>query len=67
MTIEANKKAANIDYNHLIVDGSKLFLAGSQQGNGTAEGTAVGAFLGSVDLNGAKLGDNLTLYAIDKR
>lgn len=67
LTIEANRKAANIDYNHLIVDGSKLFLAGSQQGNGAAEGTAVGAFLGSIDLNGANLGDNLTLYAIDKK
>ena len=31
LTLEDSKAAANCDYNHLIVDGSKLYLAGSNQ------------------------------------
>lgn len=67
LTIEASKKAERIDYNHLIVDGNKLFLAGSQQGNGAAEGTAVGAFMGAVDITESGIGDNMKIYAIDKK
>nr|WP_297652624.1 hypothetical protein [uncultured Prevotella sp.] len=67
LTLDQSMAAANCDYNHLIVDGSNLFLAGSQQGNGAAEGTAIGAFLGKVQLNGSSLGNNIELYAIDKK
>ena len=67
LNIEASKKAERTDYNHLIVDGSKLFLAGSQQGNGAAEGTAVGAFMGAVDITGSGISDNMVIYAIDKK
>ena len=67
LTIEASKKAERTDYNHLIVDGNKLFLAGSQQGNGDAAGTAVGAFMGEVEINASGISDNMVIYAIDKK
>ena len=58
--VDANKAAANYDYNHLIVDGNSLYLAGS----GTK---SAGAFLGKVDLNGGNLGEEVKLYAIDNK
>lgn len=58
--VDANKAAANYDYNHLIVDDNSLYLAGS----GTK---SAGAFLGKVALNGGNLGDNVDIYAIDKK
>lgn len=67
LTIEQSKKADRIDYNHLIVDGNKLYLAGSQQGNGSAEGTAVGAFMGEIELTGSGISDNMVLNAVDKK
>ena len=67
LTIVDSKKAERTDYNHLIVDGNKLFLAGSQQGNGTAEGTAVGAFMGEIAISGSGISDNMVIYAIDKK
>ena len=67
LVIEDSKKAANIDYNHLIIDGNSLFLAGSQQGNKANNVKGVGAFLGQVKLNGTSLGDNLTLYSINEK
>lgn len=67
LTIEQSKKADRIDYNHLIVDGNKLYLAGSQQGNGSAEGTAVGAFMGEIELTASGISDNMVLNAVDKK
>lgn len=67
LTIEQSKKADRIDYNHLIVDGNKLYLAGSQQGNGSAEGTAVGAFMGEVELTASGISDNMVLNTVDKK
>lgn len=67
LTIEQSKKADRIDYNHLIVDGNKLYLAGSQQGNGSAEGKAVGAFMGEIELTGSGISDNMVLNAVDKK
>ena len=67
LTIEASKKAERTDYNHLIVDGNKLFLAGSQQGNSDAEGTAVGAFMGEIAITPSGISDNMVIYAIDKK
>lgn len=67
LTIVQSKKADRIDYNHLIVDGNKLYLAGSQQGNGAAEGTAVGAFMGEIELTASGISDNMVLNAVDKK
>lgn len=60
LKVDANKAAENCDYNHLIVDGNSLYLAGS----GTK---SAGAFLGKIDLNGGNLGDEVKLYAIDNK
>lgn len=60
LSLDANKAAENCDYNHLIVDGNSLYLAGS----GTK---SAGAFLGKVDLNDGNLGDEVKLYAIDNK
>ena len=60
LQVDANKAAENCDYNHLIVDGNSLYLAGS----GTK---SAGAFLGKVDINDGKLGDEVKLYAIDNK
>ena len=60
LQVDAKKAAENCDYNHLIVDGNSLYLAGS----GTK---SAGAFLGKVDLNGGNLGDEVKLYAIDNK
>lgn len=58
--VDANKAAENCDYNHLIVDGNSLYLAGS----GTK---SAGAFLGKIDLDGGNLGEEVKLYAIDNK
>ena len=60
LQVDAKKAAENCDYNHLIVDGNSLYLAGS----GTK---SAGAFLGKVDINDGKLGDEVKLYAIDNK
>lgn len=60
LSLDANKAAENCDYNHLIVDGNSLYLAGS----GTK---SAGAFLGKVDINGGNLGEEVKLYAIDNK
>ena len=60
LNVDAKKAAENCDYNHLIVDGNSLYLAGS----GT---NSAGAFLGKIDLNGGNLGDEVKLYAIDNK
>lgn len=60
LSLDTNKAAENCDYNHLIVDGNSLYLAGS----GTK---SAGAFLGKVDLNDGNLGDEVKLYAIDNK
>ena len=60
LNVVASKAADNCDYNHLIVDGNSLYLAGS----GTKSASA---FLGKVDINGGNLGEEVKLYAIDKK
>lgn len=60
LQVDANKAAENCDYNHLIVDGNSLYLAGSGK-------KSAGAFLGKIDLNGGNLGDEVKLYAIDNK
>lgn len=67
LTLEESKAAANCDYNHLIVDGSKLYLAGSNQKKDASNSDAeTGAIMGIVELNGSNLGTNLKAYSIDK-
>lgn len=60
LQVDAKKAAENCDYNHLIVDGNSIYLAGSGK-------KSAGAFLGKVDLNGGNLGDEVKLYAIDNK
>lgn len=60
LSVDARKAAENCDYNHLIVDENSLYLAGSGK-------KSAGAFLGKIDLNGGKLGDEVKLYAIDNK
>lgn len=60
LNVDAKKAAENCDYNHLIVDGNSLYLAGS----GT---NSAGAFLGKVDINDGNLGEEVKLYAIDNK
>ena len=69
LNIEQSKKADNIDYNHLIVNDGKLFLAGSQQGNGkdVEGGQAVGAFMGEVAITTSGISDNMILHSVDKK
>ena len=67
LTLEDSKAAANCDYNHLIVDGNKLYLAGSNQKKDASNSDAeTGAIMGIVELNGSNLGTNLKAYSIDK-
>lgn len=60
LSVDAKKAAENCDYNHLIVDGDSLYLAGSGK-------KSAGAFLGKIDLNDGNLGDEVKLYAIDNK
>ena len=60
LKVDANKAAENCDYNHLIVEGNSLYLAGSGK-------KSAGAFLGKIDLNDGNLGDEVKLYAIDNK
>lgn len=60
LNVDAKKAAENCDYNHLIVEGNSLYLAGSGE-------KSAGAFLGKVDINNGNLGEEVKLYAIDKK
>lgn len=48
-------EAASTDYNHLIVDGNNLLLAGSNKG---------GAILGQATLTSGAIGDKINLYSM---
>lgn len=60
LQVDAKKAAENCDYNHIIVDGNSLYLAGSGE-------KSAGAFLGKIDLDGGNLGEEVKLYAIDNK
>lgn len=66
LTIEQSLGSDKIDYNHLMIDGGYVYLAGSEQGNKANGVKGIGAFLGRVQLNGGSLGSNLEQYAINK-
>lgn len=72
LTIDANVQSDNgtNDYNHILVDGSTLWVAGSQSGNAdhADEVTGVGPFMGQISLKGdGTFADKIQISAIDKK
>ena len=61
---------ATNDYNHILVDGNTLWVAGSQSGNANHadEVTGVGPFLGQISLNGdGTIANKIQISAIDRK
>lgn len=61
---------ATNDYNHILVDGNTLWVAGSQSGNKSHadEVTGVGPFMGQISLNGdGTFADKIQISAIDRK
>lgn len=72
LTINESVKSANAtnDYNHILVDGNTLWVAGSQSGNKNHadEVTGVGSFMGQISLNAdGTFADKIQISAIDKK
>lgn len=72
LTINQNVQSANAtnDYNHILVDGNTLWVAGSQSGNKSHadDVTGVGPFMGQISLNGdGTFTDKIQISAIDKK
>lgn len=72
LAINQNVQSANgtNDYNHILVDGNTLWVAGSQSGNAnhTDEVTGVGPFMGQISLNGdGTFANQIQISAIDKK
>lgn len=72
LTIDQNVESANEtnDYNHILVDGNTLWVAGSQSGNANHadEVTGVGPFMGQISLNGdGTFANQIQISAIDKK
>lgn len=65
----ASDNATN-DYNHILVDGNTLWVAGSQSGNANHadEVTGVGPFMGQISLNGdGTFANQIQISAIDRK
>ncbi len=65
----ASDNATN-DYNHILVDGGTLWVAGSQSGNANHadEVTGVGPFMGQISLNSdGTFANQIKISAIDKK
>lgn len=65
----ATNNATN-DYNHILVDGNTLWVAGSQSGNANHadEVTGVGPFMGQISLNSdGTFANQIKISAIDKK
>lgn len=65
----ASDNATN-DYNHILVDGNTLWVAGSQSGNKSHadDVTGVGPFMGQISLKGdGTFADKIQISAIDKK
>lgn len=65
----ASDNATN-DYNHILVDGNTLWVAGSQSGNKSHadDVTGVGPFMGQISLNSdGTFADKIQISAIDKK
>ena len=72
LTIDQSVESDNAtnDYNHILVDGNTLWVAGSQSGNKihADEVTGVGPFLGQISLNGdGKIANKIQISAIDRK
>lgn len=72
LTIDQSVESANgtNDYNHILVDGNTLWVAGSQSGNANHadEVTGVGPFMGQISLNGdGTFANQIQISAIDKK
>lgn len=65
----ASDNATN-DYNHILVDGNTLWVAGSQSGNKSHadDVTGVGPFMGQISLNGdGTFANQIKISAIDRK
>lgn len=72
LTINESVQSANAtnDYNHILVDGGTLWVAGSQSGNKSHadDVTGVGPFMGQISLNGdGTFADKIQISAIDRK
>ena len=72
LTINESVQSANAtnDYNHILVDGNTLWVAGSQSGNDNHadDVTGVGSFMGQISLNGdGSFANQIQISAIDKK
>lgn len=72
LTINQNVKSDNAtnDYNHILVDGNTLWVAGSQSGNKSHadEVTGVGPFMGQISLNSdGTFANQIKISAIDRK
>ena len=72
LTIDQSVESDNAtnDYNHILVDGNTLWVAGSQSGNKihADEVTGVGPFLGQISLNGdGTIANKIQISAIDRK
>lgn len=66
LALTESLKADDIDYNHMLLDGSTLYLAGSQQGTKGSDTKAIGAFLGKVTLSSGSIGNKINLYSVNE-
>lgn len=72
LTINQNVKSDNAtnDYNHILVDGNTLWVAGSQSGNKSHadDVTGVGPFMGQISLNSdGTFANQIQISAIDRK
>lgn len=72
LAINQSVQSANAtnDYNHILVDGNTLWVAGSQSGNKSHadEVTGVGPFMGQISLNSdGSFTDKIQIAAIDRK
>ena len=72
LAIKQSVESANEtnDYNHILVDGNTLWVAGSQRGNDNHadEVTGVGPFMGQISLNSdGTFANQIQISAIDKK
>lgn len=72
LAINQSVQSANAtnDYNHILVDGNTLWVAGSQSGNANHadEVTGVGPFMGQISLNSdGSFANQIQISAIDRK
>lgn len=72
LTIDQSVESDNAtnDYNHILVDGNTLWIAGSQSGNKSHadEVTGVGPFMGQISLNSdGTFANQIKISAIDRK